>query len=57
MTTKEAKKLKVAERVKFSDGVLGTIMETGYNAVKIAWDDGQVGVIHLDDMQEVERAP
>jgi hypothetical protein len=35
--------------------VLGKVIETGYSAVKIAWDDGQVGIIHHDDMQDVSR--
>lgn len=53
MTKKDAKKLSIGASVKFSDGVIGKVVETGYSAVKIDWEDGQVGIIHLDDMQEV----
>jgi hypothetical protein len=53
MTEKEASKLKVGAHVQFSDGVRGVVRDTGYNAVEIIWDDGQQGVIHHRDMQDV----
>lgn len=53
MDYKAAKRLTVGAQVRFSDGVLGKVIETGYCAVKIAWDDGQTGIVHLDDMQDV----
>lgn len=55
MDAKAAKRLKVGTRVRFSDGVYGTVRDVGYNAVEIKWDDGQQGVIHHDDMQDVSR--
>ncbi len=55
MDSKAARRLKIGTRVRFSDGVFGTVIETGYNAVKVDWEDGQVGIIHHDDMQEVSR--
>lgn len=56
MTSKDSKKLKTGAAVQFSDGVAGTVIETGYNAVKIEWADGQIGIIHHDDMQDVSSA-
>jgi hypothetical protein len=56
MDAKESKKLKVGDGVIFSDGVTGTVIETGYNAVKIDWADGQLGcIVHHNDMQDVSR--
>lgn len=57
MTSKESKKLKIGDRVRFSDGVLGEVYDTGFNAVGIKWDDGQQGHIHHDDMEVVSRIP
>ena len=56
MNTKEAKRLEIGQRVRFSDGVLGTVTEKNWMAVKVEWDDGQVGVIHFDDMADVSIA-
>lgn len=50
-----SKKLKVGDTVIFSDGVKGKVIETNWMAVKIVWDDGQIGIIHHDDMREVEK--
>lgn len=57
MTMKESKQLKVGDAVVFSDGVTGIVNQTGYVGVQINWTDGQCGVIHHDDMQDVSRAP
>jgi preprotein translocase subunit YajC len=56
MTEKEARKLKVGDRVVFSDGVTGIVEQVGYSAAQFRWEDGQCGVIHNDDMQDVARA-
>lgn len=56
MTTKDSKKLNVGDRVAISDGVVGTVNQTGYVGVQIDWDDGQKGVIHHDDMQAFMHA-
>ena len=53
MTEKEARKLKVGDRVGFSDGIFGVVEKVGYNTARFRWEDGQVGVIHNDDMQDV----
>lgn len=56
MEAKASKRLAIGSRVRFSqDGVLGTVTEKNWMAVKIAWDDGQIGIIHHDDMQDVSR--
>ena len=40
----------------FSDGVGGVVVSSGNAGVRMVWDDGQEGVIHHDDMQDVSRA-
>jgi hypothetical protein len=60
MDSKEAKKLKVGDRIQIWAGrpdmhCTGTVIETGYRAVKTRWDDGQIGVIHIHDHDDVER--
>lgn len=59
MDTKEAKKLKVGDRLQLwaesPDACTGTVIETGYCAVKTKWDDGQVGIIHHSDHKNVSR--
>lgn len=56
LTAKESKKLKIGDRVRFNDGAEGIVIERNWMAVKITWDDGQIGVIHHNDMECVERA-
>lgn len=59
MRLNEARKLKIDDRVEIwagsPDAAAGTVIETGYNAVKIKYDDGVIGVIHLRDMKNVTR--
>ena len=55
MTNSESKRLKPDDLVRFTDGVRGRVIETGYAAVKVVWDDGQIGIIHHDDMRDVTR--
>ena len=35
----------------------GTITETSWDAVTIAWDNGQVARVHHGDMREIQKAP
>lgn len=58
MTEKESKKLQRGAQVIWENDPAdkGTVTETGYNAVKIAWDNGQVGVIHRKDLKSVSLA-
>lgn len=62
MNYKQAAKLKVGDRVRFtdvanegSDACPGTIIEKNWHAVKIQYDDGVVCILHHRDMDEVER--
>jgi hypothetical protein len=52
MTKEEARKLKIGYKV---DGfkTQGVVVDRGYDAVKIKWDDGQTGVIHEADMHGI----
>jgi hypothetical protein len=56
MTEEESRKLKVGDAVVFSDGVRGVVEQVGYIGVQCRWDDGQCGIIHHTDMQEVAIA-
>lgn len=55
MTRKEAEKLRVGDRVVFSDGVQGNVEQVGYCVATFKWDDGQQGNIHFEDMEDVSR--
>ena len=59
MTVTESKSLKKGTRVYWrgdsADG--GTVTETNWAAVTIAWDNGQVASVCHGDMREIERAP
>ena len=59
MTVSESKNLKKGSRVYWqADGADGgSITETSWDAVMIAWDNGQVARVHHGDMREVQRAP
>jgi hypothetical protein len=60
MTRKEANRLKIGDRVTIwpdqQGEASGAIIEVGYCAIKFQWDDGEVSIIHKDDMENVERA-
>ena len=55
----ESKGLKKGSRVYWrgdaTDG--GIITEMSWDAVTIAWDNGQVATVHHGDMREIQRAP
>ena len=59
MTAAESKGLKTGSRVYWrgdaADG--GSITGTTWDAVTIAWDNGQVATVHHGDMREIQRAP
>jgi len=59
MTYAQASKLKVGARLldrgMSAEACTGTVIETGYNAVKIKWDDGQVGIVRFHDMEDMTR--
>jgi hypothetical protein len=59
MTVDESKALKKGTRV-YWQGVAadsGIITETSWDAVTIAWNNGQVARVHHGDMREIQRAP
>ena len=59
MTAAESKDLKKGSRVYWrgdaTDG--GSIAEMSWDAVTIAWDNGQLATVHHGDMREVQRTP
>jgi hypothetical protein len=54
---RDAKRLMVGDRVIWQGDKndTGEVVEAGYCAVKITWDNGQVGVLHHNDMKDVSR--
>ena len=59
MTAAESKGLKKGSRVYWRGDVAdrGSITEKSWDAVTIAWDNGQVARVHHGDMREIQRAP
>src|SRR5450755_4109598 len=51
MTNAESKTLKKGSRVYWQ----GDITETSWDAVTIAWDNGQVARVHHGDMREIRQ--
>jgi len=45
MNSRIAKRQKVGQRVRhLDDNTEGEIIETGYNAIKVRWDDGVIAI-------------
>ena len=59
MTAAESKDLKKGSRVYWRGDAAdaGGVTETSWDAVSIAWDNGQMARIHHGDMREIHRAP
>lgn len=62
MTETAAKKLKVGSRVYWDTNKddRGTVIETGFNACKVEWDDpsnGDVSLLYFTEMANVGRLP
>ena len=55
MTVNESKGLKKGTRVYWRGNAAdsGIVTETSWDAVTIAWDDGQVAPVHHGDMREI----
>ena len=57
MTFQDSKKLTISDRVQIwaesPDACTGSVIETGCNAVKVEWDDGQIGIIHRNGLANV----
>jgi len=59
MTVAESKSLKKGSRVYWQGDAddSGRITEISWDAVTIAWDNGQVATVHHGDMREIQRVP
>lgn len=59
MTGDESRKLKVGDRVCWglATNDFGTVVETSWSGVVIAWDDGKSTSIKHNDMTKVEPVP
>jgi hypothetical protein len=59
VTAAESKCLKKGSRVYWRGDAAdsGLITETSWDAVTIAWDNGQVAIVHHGDMREIQLAP
>jgi hypothetical protein len=59
MTVDESKALKKGARVYWQGTVAdsGVITETSWDAVTIAWNNGQVARVHHGDMREIGKTP
>ena len=59
MTAAESKSLKKGNRVYWrgdaADG--GSVTDLSWDAVTIAWDNGQVATVHHGDMRDIQRVP
>jgi len=58
MTVAESKGLEKGSRVCWQGNAAdsGRITETSWDAVTIAWDNGQVATVHHGDMREIQKA-
>ncbi len=57
-----ARRLKVDSRVTWDNNPndCGTVIEVGFNAVKVKWDDpsnGEIGVLYFTEMANIGLAP
>ena len=59
MTVDESKALNKGTRVYWRGDAAdsGIITETGWDAVTIAWNNGQVGRVYHGDMREIQQTP
>ena len=59
MTAAESKGLKKGSRVYWRGNAddRGCITEMSWDAVTIAWDNGQVARVHHGDMREIRQTP
>jgi hypothetical protein len=59
MTVDESKGLTKGTRVYWRGDATdsGIVTETSWDAVTIAWNNGQVASVHHGDMREIQQAP
>jgi len=54
MTEYEAANLRAGDQIIFWDGTLGTVQSLRNDWVKVAWQDGTVAELPVDDFSEIE---
>lgn len=54
MTQQEMRQLRTGDRLRFSDGVEGTVTAHNRWCVTVDWDDGQAGSIAVEDGDQIE---
>ena len=59
MTVAESKAVKKGSRVYWRGDAAdsGIVTETSWDAVTIAWNNGQVASVHHGDMREIQQVP
>jgi len=57
MTYIQAQRLKVGDRVHFHADTTdqGTVIEQNYCAVKVEWNNGQIGVVRFREADDIHR--
>jgi predicted RecA/RadA family phage recombinase len=56
LSKKTMQNLEVGQRIRFSDGVMGTVTSVNKFAVGVNWEDDQSGYISTDDGQNLSLA-
>lgn len=49
MNRRDAEKLKVGDKVLWSDNTRGEVVDKGYVGFTVKWDDGQIGIVQFDN--------
>ena len=59
MIGEQSRLLKVGDRVCWGAATtdLGTIIDTAWSGVTIAWDDGHTNSVRHNDMSQIDRVP
>jgi hypothetical protein len=57
MTREDVRKLKLRDRVRHTDGTLGTVTDVGWSGATVEWDDGQFAMIGTRDAEDSDREP
>jgi hypothetical protein len=59
MIGEQSRLLKVGDRVCWGATTtdLGTIIDTAWSGVTIAWDDGHTNSVRHNDMSQIDRVP
>jgi hypothetical protein len=59
MIGEQSRLLKVGDRVCWgaTTSDLGTVIDTAWSGVTIAWDDGHTNSVRHNDMSQIDRVP